>query len=67
MPLVAGVIVTAADVLLILALQRRGFRQLETFIVALLLVIAGCFAVGWSVGAADPISSARELIPNPRS
>ena len=65
MPLVAGVIVTAADVLLILALQRRGFRQLEAFIVALLIVIAGCFAV--ELAWAQPSLSAlgKGLIPSP--
>ncbi|HEY1145067.1 MAG TPA: Nramp family divalent metal transporter [Allosphingosinicella sp.] len=43
-PLVWGVCLTALDVLLILLLQQRGFRKLEAFIVALLLIIAGCFA-----------------------
>ncbi|MEH3160152.1 MAG: Nramp family divalent metal transporter [Sphingomonas taxi] len=43
-PLVWGVIVTAADVFLILTLQRFGFRKIEAFIIALLLIIAGCFA-----------------------
>ena len=33
LPLVAGVCLTAFDVLLILALQRFGFRKLEAFIV----------------------------------
>jgi manganese transport protein len=42
-PLVWGVIVTALDVFLILALQRYGFRKIEAFIVALLIIIAGCF------------------------
>ncbi len=44
-PLVWGVCLTALDVLLILLLQQRGFRKLEAFIVALLIVIAVCFAV----------------------
>jgi len=44
LPLVAGVALTALDVLVILALQKRGFRRLEAFVVSLLLVIAGCFA-----------------------
>lgn len=43
LPLVWGVCVTALDVFLILALQRYGFRRLEAFIVALLLIIAACF------------------------
>jgi manganese transport protein len=44
-PLTWGVIITVADVLLILALQARGFRYMEAFIIALMLVIAACFAV----------------------
>jgi len=44
-PLVWGVILTAADVLLILLLQQRGFRWLEAFIIALIAVIGVCFAV----------------------
>lgn len=44
-PLVWGVCLTALDVLLILLLQQRGFRKLEAFIIALLILIAGCFAV----------------------
>ncbi|OYY91688.1 MAG: divalent metal cation transporter [Sphingomonas sp. 28-66-16] len=44
LPLLAGVVLTALDVLLILMLQRRGFRLLEAFIIALLVVIAACFA-----------------------
>jgi manganese transport protein len=42
-PLVMGVCVTAADVLVVLGLQKRGFRKLEAFIIALLGVIAVCF------------------------
>jgi manganese transport protein len=45
LPLVWGVCITALDVLLILLLQQRGFRKLEAFIIALLIIIAGCFAV----------------------
>ena len=44
LPLVWGVCITAFDVLLILFLQQRGFRRLEAFIIALLVVIAVCFA-----------------------
>jgi manganese transport protein len=42
-PLVWGVVVTALDVFLILALQRFGFRKIEAFILALLVIIGGCF------------------------
>ncbi len=44
-PLEIGVIITAADVFLILALQAFGFRWIEAFVVAMLGVIAACFAV----------------------
>jgi len=51
-PLGIGVILTAADVLLILALQAFGFRWIEAFVVAMLGVIAACFAV--QIALADP-------------
>src|SRR5690349_5156044 len=43
-PLVAGVILTALDVLLILALQHRGFRWLEALVIVLVATIGLCFA-----------------------
>jgi manganese transport protein len=43
-PLVWGVCLTALDVLLVLLLQRRGFRFLEAFVISILIVIAICFA-----------------------
>jgi manganese transport protein len=44
-PLIWGVCLTAADVLLILVLQQRGFRYLEAFVIALVATIGLCFAV----------------------
>ncbi|MEH3106648.1 MAG: Nramp family divalent metal transporter [Sphingomonas fennica] len=44
-PLVWGVCLTALDVLLLLFLHQRGFRLLEAFVIALLVVITGCFAM----------------------
>jgi manganese transport protein len=44
-PLKIGVLITALDVFLILYLQRVGFRYLEALIIALLGIIAACFAV----------------------
>src|SRR3569623_1927954 len=44
LPLLAGVVITAFDVMLLLALQRFGFRKLEAFVATLLVVVAGCFA-----------------------
>jgi len=39
-------------VMLILALQRRGFRMLEAFVVSLLVIIAACFA--FEIALAQP-------------
>jgi manganese transport protein len=43
-PLLLGVILTALDVLVVLALQGRGFRWVEAFVVTLIATIAVCFA-----------------------
>lgn len=52
LPLELGVVVTALDVFLILWLQKRGFRRLEAFVIALLGVIAAAFAI--QIALADP-------------
>src|SRR5436309_4413421 len=51
-PLEIGVILTALDVFLILWMQRLGFRWIEAFVVALLGIIAACFAV--QIALANP-------------
>jgi manganese transport protein len=51
-PLEIGVIITAADVFLILYLQNKGFRWIEALIITLLGVIAVCFLV--QIAMADP-------------
>ena len=63
LPLTWGVIVTALDVFLILALQRFGFRKLEAFIVALLVVIAGCFAFELFLARPDMRGILTGLVP----
>ncbi|MEA3177655.1 MAG: manganese transport protein [Gammaproteobacteria bacterium] len=44
-PLTIGVCITAVDVMLVLGLQRKGVRYLESFIIALVALIGACFAV----------------------
>jgi manganese transport protein len=51
-PLELGVIITALDVFLILYLQKKGFRWLEAFVIALLGVIALSFGI--QIVLADP-------------
>jgi manganese transport protein len=44
LPLLAGVLITGLDVLIVLALQGRGFRWLEALVITLIATIGGCFA-----------------------
>src|ERR1700682_5737470 len=43
-PVLAGVVITAADTLLVLWFQRFGIRIIEALVLSLILVIAGCFS-----------------------
>src|SRR2546428_7297082 len=45
LPLIWGVTLTALDVLIVLFLQHRGFRYVEALVVALIVLIAGSFAI----------------------
>jgi manganese transport protein len=42
-PLVAGVAITALDVLIVLFLQNKGFRYIESIVAGLIFLIGGCF------------------------
>jgi manganese transport protein len=66
LPLVAGVPLTALDALLVLHLQRLGFRRLEAFVVVLLAIIAGCFALELAFVRPDPASVLAGFLPTPR-
>ena len=44
-PLLAGVLLTAADTLLLLWFQSFGIRTIEAFVLALISVMAACFCV----------------------
>jgi manganese transport protein len=43
-PIFYGVLLTGADVLVVLALQGRGFRWIEALVITLIATIACCFA-----------------------
>jgi len=63
-PLVGGALIAALDAFLLLVLMNRGFRFLEAFVMALLAVIAVCFAVQ-IVAAAPPVAEVlRGFAPN---
>ncbi|MBP2297419.1 Nramp family divalent metal transporter [Azospirillum picis] len=70
-PLIGGALITALDAFLVLLLMKRGFRYLEAFVVALLTIIAGCFAVQIAA-AAPPVAAvlggfvpSAEIVTNP--
>ncbi len=44
-PLPIGVVITAADVLVLLFLQKKGFRYLEALIIALIGTVVVCFVL----------------------
>lgn len=45
LPMLFGVLLTSADVLIVLYLQNHGFRYVEVLVVALIVAIAGSFAI----------------------
>jgi manganese transport protein len=62
-PLLLGVLLTALDVLLVLALQGRGFRLVEAFVITLIASIGLCFT--YEIFFAHPIwrEAAQGFIP----
>ena len=64
-PLLTGVILTAADTLLLLWFTRLGIRVIEAFVLSLIAIIAVCFAIE-IVWAGTPILSdvARGIVPH---
>jgi manganese transport protein len=63
LPLIWGVVLTALDVLIVLFLQHRGFRYVEALVVALILLIAGSFAVELWLSRPDVAAVAYGFIP----
>jgi manganese transport protein len=70
-PLIAGALITALDVFLLLLLMKKGFRFLEAFVITLLTVIFICFAVQ-IIAASPPVAAVLggfvptgEIVTNP--
>jgi manganese transport protein len=71
-PLVLGVVLTGADVLLILLLQNRGFRYLEALVMTLIGTIAVLFGIElllsrpeWGAVLTNLVVPSRSIIANP--
>ncbi|MGH9722063.1 MAG: Nramp family divalent metal transporter [Bryobacteraceae bacterium] len=63
LPLLAGVILTALDTLLLLWLQRFGIRALEAFVLALVGTIGICFGIEIFLAKPDWAEMATGLVP----
>lgn len=71
-PLLLGLCLTAFDVLILLALQGKGFRYIEAFIIALIATVAACFAIelflskpDWNAAVAGYVPTL-EILRNPQ-
>jgi manganese transport protein len=62
-PVVYGVLITAADVLIILLLQRKGFRYIEAVVVTLITTITICFVTELFLSGPEAISVLQGFIP----
>lgn len=64
-PLAVGVVLTALDVLIVLALQNKGFRYLEAVVIALIALIAICFLFEIIVSKPELAGVLRGFVPTP--
>ncbi len=63
LPLLIGVLVTAADTLLVLWFTRMGIRVVEAFVLVLIATIGGCFAFEIFLARPEIAEVATGLIP----
>ena len=65
LPLPWGVAVTTLDVLLVLLLQNKGFRVIESLVAGLIFLIFSCFAYEIVASHPDWLGLAKGLVPQP--
>jgi manganese transport protein len=63
-PLVYGVVITALDVLVVLLLQNKGFRYIESLVIVLIITIGGCFATEIFLSNPDVGGILKGFVPN---
>jgi manganese transport protein len=63
-PILGGIVITILDVFLILYFQNKGFRVLESIVMALLAVISLCFFYQMVVAQPDMGAIVKGLIPS---
>jgi manganese transport protein len=62
-PIAVGVVITSLDVLLVLVLQRHGFRMLEALVIALIGTIGVCFLFELLIAKPDVHAVLQGFIP----
>ena len=63
-PLTWGILITAADVLIILTLQQRGFRMLEALVITLVATVGACFLFEIIISRPDMAGIAAGFVPS---
>ncbi|WP_276134892.1 Nramp family divalent metal transporter [Polluticoccus soli] len=63
-PLIWGVLITFADTILLLYLQKLGMRKMEAFIIALVAIIGGCFLLEMFFAKPDFGEIAKGFVPS---
>ncbi|MBO0938183.1 Nramp family divalent metal transporter [Fibrella sp. HMF5335] len=63
LPITVGILITAADVLLLLWLQNKGFRVIEIIVAGLIFLILACFAYELIVSRPDVQAIMGGLLP----
>ena len=64
LPMIWGVCLTSADVLLVLWLQHHRFRYVEALVVLLIVGIAGSFAIELALARPDLAGVAKGILPS---
>ena len=67
LPLPWGVLLTAADTLLLVSLQHFGIRRLEALVIAMVVLVSACFALELILLRPDWSAVAAGLLPHPAS
>lgn len=65
LPMIAGVIITSLDVLLVLALQSRGFRWIETLVITLIATMMLIFGIELVYARPDWFPVLAGFVPQP--
>lgn len=63
-PLLWGVLITFADTILLLYLQKLGMRKMEAFIITLVAIIGGCFLLEMFFARPDLKELSKGFIPS---